>query len=296
MPGGIAMSGSQSKSKQSSQNYNTSQGWADSGSKQKYDPLAKQIRRTLANELTGGANQPGPGIRFEAVVGSPTGSAVNSGPDGTVQTYKPSPEMAAKAAATRQARAANYGLDGPPITQGPIYTPEMTDRMLNLQTAKNNQATQGMIANIPQQLAGRGFASSGSPLAMELERRAMQQGAAQNAELGTRFPFEIAKENAQHLLATQGAAQGFYRQMQDEKLKRESIGAQMAGVGASRESAKLQAETSKRNALLGALTSLAQPLNRSWSKSGQSSFGTGSSFGSSESSSYAQQPYQFDDY
>jgi hypothetical protein len=289
MPRGFAVSGSKGTSSQSSNQGSQSNAFSDASSGQRYDPMANNIRYALFNQFTG-QSQP-------QSLGDTRGPVDETAPTQPAKTFGTplTPDQRQAQLQKNQERTNSY--TGPQITVGGIYSPDMTNKMLNLQQSQNTAATQGYIAGIPRTLAGRGFASgASSPLAMELERRALQQNQAENAKLGTEFPFGIAKDNADHLLATQQAGQGAYQAMKSNEVARMQAANQAGSTSAQERIAKLNSDTSQRNALLQALTSLAQPLNRSRSISGQTATSFGNSSGKSSQQSSNVNPYSFEDF
>lgn len=209
----------------------TSKGMSESG--QKFDKLSDEIRRQLLPQLMQEYRQFGPGSQQFAPVGG-----VNMGMGGPGQR--------------------------PEITAGPIWNQQQIDAQVNLQRARNDQATQGAIAKLPEQMSGRGFSTTGSPLMIELQARLQGQNLAANTAAENQFRFDTAGKNAQHLLASQQAREQQYATGQGEDITRRK---EAIDEDIRRRQLQLTANTQGYGSeLLRGLTSLIQPLGYSKSK------------------------------
>jgi hypothetical protein len=164
-------------------------------------------------------------------------------------------------------RIGGHSGKGPPISIGPIWGPQQIDERVNLMRAGNDATAAGQMSQQREDLAGRGFSTVNSPLAMELARRTQAQNMATNTAGENDLRWNAAQGNAQHLLATQSAAQGFFRQMMDEDIRRRQLALQKYGADAQRSTA-----------LTSALAQMAQPLSSSRSSQTSMSYGAPESY------------------
>lgn len=133
---------------------------------------------------------------------------------------------------------AGIGGQGPRIDSGPIYNQGQINETVNREKAANAEGIQNEITRNEGDLSGRGFNMQGSPLSQYFQTSANQRRLATDTDIGYKVPFDLAKDNAQHVLKTQVANEEQFASRQREEIARDQI------------------RSGQRNSLLAALAGL----------------------------------------
>jgi len=126
----------------------------------------------------------------------------------------------------------SIGGQQPTINAGQIYTPQQIQQAVNRGVAGNDSRFAGLLRT----LAGRFGAAGMSPdsgLLAALTANAGAQNIAQNANVRTQVPFDMATGNASHLLNSQVAQEGQFANRQQETLaaQRNAVAMLSAALG-----------------------------------------------------------------
>jgi hypothetical protein len=129
------------------------------------------------------------------------------------------------------------GPAAPQLPSSTVYSPQMQQEMINSAIGQSQGQSATNIANMQQQLAGKGFAAN-SPLAQALAGQQQAAAMAQGAQIQSQIPQQVAQANAQQGLAVGGLANQLYGQQISQYL------------------GQLQNQTSQQNAMLAALAGM----------------------------------------
>jgi hypothetical protein len=118
----------------------------------------------------------------------------------------------------------SFGGDGaslagtqPTINAGPIYTPQQTAQQVNSQVARNDARFAGLLRSLQGRFGAAGV-SPGSPAYAALAASLGAQNAASNADVETSLPFDVAGNNASHLLNSQVAQENQFSNRRQEQI------------------------------------------------------------------------------
>jgi hypothetical protein len=125
----------------------------------------------------------------------------------------------------------------PTVSVSGVYTPQQVQQQVNQSRAQNDQATQGRVRGMQQDLGGRGLGAT-SPLAQELGAQYQGQNLATNTSNETNLRLGAAQANAGQVLQGQQARGALWNEAQQQDIARRQV-----TVGA-------------RNALLAAISGL----------------------------------------
>lgn len=107
----------------------------------------------------------------------------------------------------------------PEITVGGVLNPQQVQQQVNASRAANDQATQGRIMGMQQNMAGRGFGTN-SPLAQALSTGMQNQNLATNTANERETRLNAAQMNAGQVLKSQQAREQSFSNRQNESIER----------------------------------------------------------------------------
>jgi len=111
----------------------------------------------------------------------------------------------------------------PGIAASPIYSGQQTNEAVNAMRAKNDRAMASRQEQLSREAAGRG-AGSNSPLVRSMREAMYGRNLAANTAGEQDLRFNVAGQNAQHLLKAQQAQEEQYARRQNEGIERGKVG------------------------------------------------------------------------
>lgn len=111
----------------------------------------------------------------------------------------------------------------PTINAAPIYSGQQTNEAVNAMRAKNDRAMMSRQEQLSREAAGRG-AGANSPLVRSMREAMYGRNLAANTSAEQGLRFDVAGQNAKHLLAAQQAQEDQYGRRQNEGIERGKVG------------------------------------------------------------------------